>query len=61
MSLHERIAQALGWTVAETQRFSFQALRSMVRGVDPKLEHELTVEIQTGSYIVGPPLRRRRR
>jgi hypothetical protein len=52
MTLHERIAEALGWTVKETQSFSFQTLRDLVRPVSPKLAHELTVAIQTGSYLV---------
>jgi hypothetical protein len=52
MSLHERIAEALGWSVKDTQSFSFQSLREMVRPVSTKLAHELTVAIQTGSYLV---------
>lgn len=52
-TLHERIAEALGWTVKETQSFSFQALRAILRTVSPKLAHELDVEIRTGAYIVS--------
>jgi hypothetical protein len=51
MSLHERIAAALGWTVKETQSFSLASLRELVRPVSPKLAYELTVTIQTGDYI----------
>ena len=50
-SLRERIALHLGWTVAETRGFSFQSLRDLV--TDPKIKHELTQEIQSGSYIRG--------
>jgi len=57
MSLHERIAEALGWSVKDTQSFSFQALREMVRPVNPKLANELSTAIQTGSYIIGEPLK----
>jgi len=60
-TLHARIAKALGWTEAETQSFSFQSLRDLVRPVSPKLTAELDEAIQSGSYIVGKPLRARRR
>ncbi len=56
--LHERIAKALGWTVAEAQSFSFQALREMVRAVDPALTAELDAAIRSGSYIRGEPRKR---
>jgi len=52
MSLHERIAEALGWSVKDTQGFSFQTLRDLVRPVNPKLAYELTEAIRTGSYLV---------
>ena len=52
MTLHERIAQALGWTKEETQSFSLQSLREVVRPVSPKLAHELSTLIQSG-YVVG--------
>jgi len=50
--LHERIAKALGWTVEEARSFSLPALREVVRPVSMKLAHELTVAIETGSYLV---------
>lgn len=60
--LKERIAQALGWTVAETNTFSLQTLRELVRPVSPKLAHELDLQIQGGAYIVvNQPKRNRRR
>ena len=52
--MHERIAAALGWTVSETQSFSLATLREMVRTVSPKLAHEITVLIETGTYLVQP-------
>jgi hypothetical protein len=52
VTLHERIAQALGWTEEEAKGFSFQALRDLVRPVNPKLAHELTLAIQSGDYIM---------
>jgi hypothetical protein len=61
MSIHERIATALGWTEAEVKSFSFQSLREVVRPVSPKLAAELDEAIRSGSYIIGEPFRPRRR
>lgn len=58
-SLHERVANALGWTVKDVQSFSFQALREVVRPVSDKLAHELDAAIRSGSYSVGSPLTQR--
>jgi hypothetical protein len=52
-TLHERIAAALGWSVADTQSMSLQSLRDLVRPVNPELAGEITRAIQSGSYIVG--------
>jgi hypothetical protein len=49
--MHERIAEVLGWTVAETRSLSFQALRELVRPIDPALADELSRQIQSGEYI----------
>ncbi len=46
MTLHERLAVALGWTVVQTQSFSLAALREMVRPVSPKLAHEVTIAMK---------------
>lgn len=54
MSLHERIAAALGWTVKDAQSLSLASLREMVRPVSPKLTHELTVAIEGGTLISEP-------
>jgi hypothetical protein len=53
MSLHERIAEALGWTVEQTQSFNLYALREMVRPVSKKLYAEITVEIASGRVVIG--------
>ena len=58
MSLHERIAAALGWTVAQAQSFSLPSLREMVRPVSAKLAHEITQEIRSGAVIVSKPARK---
>lgn len=52
MTLHERIAEALGWTLAETHSFSLATLRECVRHVNPKLATEIDAVINTGSHIV---------
>lgn len=50
MTLRERIAQALGWTVADVSAFSLHTLREML-AEHPKLKHEVTVLITTGDYL----------
>jgi hypothetical protein len=52
MSLHERIAEALGWTVEDTQSFSLQSLRELVRPVSPSLAEELSQRIGSGTLVV---------
>lgn len=51
MTLHERIALALGWTVADVQSFSMPALRDLVRPVSQKLAHEISEHIRTGGVL----------
>jgi len=51
--LHERIAAALGWKVADTQQFSLQALRELIPASHPKLVAEITSRIQTGEVLIG--------
>jgi hypothetical protein len=51
MSLSERIAKALGWTIGDVQSFNLATLRELVRPVSAKLAAELTELIRTGSYI----------
>ncbi len=59
--LHERIADALGWTVYDAKRFSLISLRDVVRPVFPKLAAEITDVITSGKVIIGPALERSRR
>lgn len=51
MTLHQRIAAALGWTVAEVWSFSLVALRERVRLASPSLADEITTVIERGRYI----------
>jgi hypothetical protein len=48
LTLDERIARALGWTVGEVQGFSLQSLRELVRSVDPKLAEEISRVVRSG-------------
>jgi hypothetical protein len=52
VTLHQRIAAALGWTEEQTKSFSLAALRDLVRPVNAKLAHELTQLIQSGGVIL---------
>ncbi len=52
-SLHERAAAALGWPVRDTQSMSLHALRELVRPVNPGLANEISMAIESGSYIRG--------
>lgn len=51
-TLHERIAAALGWTVAETQGFSLPTLRDLVRPVSSALAGEITERLALGLHLV---------
>jgi hypothetical protein len=53
--MHDRIAHALGWTVAQSQSFSLAALRDLVRPVDAALADEISDTIRRGDYIRGAP------
>jgi hypothetical protein len=46
--LEDRIAEALGWTVPEVRSLSLPSLREIVRPVNAKLAHELTMIIREG-------------
>jgi hypothetical protein len=59
MDLHERIAEALGWTEKEAKSFSLPSLREFVRTVNPKLAHEITFVMRSNVYYLGEPLKRK--
>jgi hypothetical protein len=50
-SIHERIAEALGWSVADVRSFSLPSLRDMVRPDHPKLAHEIDESIRSGGIV----------
>lgn len=52
MTLHERLAEKLGWTVEETRGFSLATLREFVRVKHPKLAAEISEVIRTGRHIL---------
>lgn len=51
MTLTERVAAALGWSVEDVQSMSYQSLRDLVRPVSEKLAAELTSAMRSGAYI----------
>lgn len=53
MSLRERIAACLKWTVQDTYGFSLESLREMVRPVDRGLAQEVSSIIYSGKHITG--------
>ena len=60
--LHERIAEALGWTESECRSFSLATLREFVRAKDPGLATEITEILDEGRHIaVAAPPRKRPR
>lgn len=52
MTLDERsrLAEQLGWTVAETESFSLLTLRELAR---PKMAASLTREVESGRVLVA--------
>lgn len=52
--LHERIADALGWSMKDVQSMSLSSLRGLVRPVNPKLADEISGIIERGEHIKGP-------
>lgn len=58
--LRQRVADALGWTVEDTEKFSIIALRDFLPASKHKLKHELDLILRSGSHIIGEPLRPRR-
>lgn len=52
-SLHDRIAETLGWSVEETRSFSLQSLRELVRAKNPKLAREISLTL--GDTLIDEP------
>lgn len=46
LSLHERLATELGWSLREVRSFSLLTLRELVRERNPKLAHLITDQIE---------------
>jgi hypothetical protein len=60
VTLHERLAKALGWTVEQAQELSLRSLRELVRPVDLALADVITEVLQDGEFVivkVDSPLR----
>ena len=54
VSLYERIAAALKWSVADVQSFSMLMLREILKPKHPKLAAEVTALVASGGHIFGP-------
>jgi hypothetical protein len=52
MSIHERIAAALNWSLNDVRSFSLPALRDMVRPVNPALASEISLALARGSHLL---------
>lgn len=52
MTIHERIAETLGWSEQGVRSFSFHSLRELVRHKNPELADEITEYIRTGLYLI---------
>lgn len=51
VTLHERIAKVLGWSVVDVRKFSLGTLREILRGTSPKLAAEITECIRSGRVL----------
>jgi hypothetical protein len=51
-ALMVRIAEKLGWPLADVHSMSLQSLREAIKPY-PKLDHELSILIQTGAVIIS--------
>jgi hypothetical protein len=60
VTLHERIAAALGWSVEDAQSFSLSALREVVRPVSADLAAEISEVVERGEHILVRQVPKRR-
>lgn len=51
MTLHERIARVLGWSVRDAHQLPLQSLRELVRPEHPNLAELISQEIRSGRYV----------
>ena len=51
-SLHERIADALKWSINDAKSLSLSSLRELVREIDPALANEIMGIIERGETIL---------
>lgn len=51
MTLYERAAKALGWSLVDVHSFSLQSLRELAREVDPKLAADIGEQIRSAKYV----------
>ena len=58
--IYERVAELLGWTVAECRTFSLQMLREIIRDKDRKLADDISAVLY-GEHHVLETVRKPRR
>ena len=61
VKIRKRAAELLGWSLADTYGVSLAMLREMVQDKSPKLAHEISAVISSGSHIYRRAPKRRRR
>jgi hypothetical protein len=49
--IRSRAARVLGWSETDARSFSLQALRDIVRPVDPKLAQEISERVSSGRVL----------
>lgn len=57
--VRDRIAELMGWTRKDVDKFSLPQLKEFVRGKDSKLDQQLVEIIDSKSHFFGEPLRGR--
>lgn len=54
MTIHERVAAVLNWSVRDVQSFPLVSLRDLVRPLDVKLAAEMDQIVRSGYTILQP-------
>lgn len=54
MTLHVRIAEALGWSARDVRSLPLQSLRELVRPTHPNLAELISRELQSGRIVRSP-------
>lgn len=55
MTLHQKIAKTLGWSIKDTKTFDLPTLRELVRPFNRSLAEEVSQVIKEGSHLTEKP------